>query len=138
MGALFREVIMRKASDFLIVNGVRFPCPAPGMKITHSQTVDAGRNANSSVVGQLVGRKLWKISDLQWNALDAETWEEMKAAIAPFYVPVTFTGDDNKRHTVTMYPSDTTSEPLFLNGVLYKNYVNCKFNLIDCGWEEDD
>ena len=127
---------MANASDFLIINGVKFPCPADGLQIVHSQTVDAGRNASNALVGQLVGRKLWKINNLQWNGLDAKTWAMMKEALEPFYVSVTFTGDDNQRHTVTMYPSDTTGQPLSLNGIFYKNYRTCKFNLIDCGWDE--
>lgn len=125
---------MQNASDFLIVNGVKFPCPMYGMEIVHSQTVDAGRNANNAVVGQVIGRRLWKINNLQWTGLDVETWAKMKEALAPFYVPVTFTGDDNQRHTVYMYPSDTTGQPLSLDGVFYQNYATCKFNLIDCGW----
>ena len=129
---------MKNASDFLIVNGVRFPEPMHGLQIIHSQTVNAGRNADNEVVGQKVGRKLWKINNLQWNGLDAQTWAEMKDAIEPFYVPVTFTGDDNKRHTITMYPGDTTGQPLFLDDMFYKTFETCKFNLIDCGWKQDD
>lgn len=126
---------IKKASEFLIVNNVKFPPPRRGMQIIHSQTVNAGRNANNAVVGQLVGRKLWKINNLQWSGLNAETWAEMKAALDPFYVPVTFTGDDNQRHTIYMYPGDTTGQPLFLDGIFYKNFETCKFNLIDCGWD---
>ena len=129
---------MKNASDFLIVNGVRFPEPMHGLQIIHSQTVNAGRNADNEVVGQKVGRKLWKINNLQWNGLDAQTWAEMKAAIEPFYVPVTFTGDDNKRHTITMYPGDTTGKPLFLDDIFYKTFETCNFNLVDCGWKQDD
>ena len=128
---------MQRASDFLIVNGVKFPTPAPGFEIIHTQTVNAGRNANNAVVGQKVGRRLWKLSNLQWGGLDAETWKQMKEALEPFYVLVTFTGDDNKRHTITMYPSDTTGQPLFVSGLSYTQFRNCKFNLIDCGWEDD-
>ena len=124
------------ADNFLIVNGVQFPCPMYGMEIIHSQTVNAGRNANNAVVGQKVGRKLWKINNLQWTGLDAATWAEMKAALEPFFVPVTFTGDDNKRHTVYMYPSDTTGKPLSMDGVFYDTFETCKFNLIDCGWDK--
>lgn len=123
-------------SQFLIVNGVEFPCPARGLEIIHSQNVDAGRNANGAVVGQLVGRKMWKLNNLQWNGLNAETWAMMKKAIEPFFVKVTFTGDDNQRHTVTMYPGDTSGKPLFLNDIFYKNFETCKFNLIDCGWND--
>ena len=125
---------MTRTSNFLIVNGVKFPPPARGLEIVHSQTVDSGRNANGAVVGQLVGRKLWKLNNLQWNALDADTWAKMKKALEPFFVEVTFTGDDNKRHTITMYPGDTTGKPLFLDGIFYKKYETCSFNLIDCGW----
>lgn len=123
------------ADNFLIVNGVKFPCPKYGMEIIHSQTVNAGRNANNAVVGQKAGRKLWKINNLQWTGLDAVTWAEMKAALEPFFVPVTFTGDDNQRHTVYMYPSDTTGKPLSMDGIFYETFEICKFNLIDCGWD---
>lgn len=129
---------IKRASNFLIVNGVKFPPPATGMEIVRSQNVDSGRNVNGTVVGAKVGRKIWKINNLQWNGLDAQTWKEMQDALEPFYVPVTFTGDDNKRHTVTMYPGDTTGKPLFLDGVSYKNYEECKFNLIDCGKAGED
>jgi hypothetical protein len=122
--------------NFLIVNGVKFPSPAPGMSITSSQTVDAGRNLNAAVIGQKVGRRMWKIENLEWHGLDADVWAKMKAAIEPFYIPVTFTGDDNKRHAITMYPGDTSGTPLFLDDIFYKNYEVCKFNLIDCGWDE--
>ena len=126
---------IRRASEFLIVNGVQFPCPAPGMEIVHSQNVSSGRNANGAVVGQLVGRKIWKINNLQWNGLDAQTWAAMKEALEPCYVPVTVTGDDNKRHTIYMYPGDVSGQPLRLDGIFYRNYQTCKFNLIDCGWD---
>ena len=125
---------IKRASNFLIVNGVKFPPPARGLEIVQSQAVDSGRNANGAVVGQLVGRKLWKLNNLQWNALDAETWASMKKALEPFFVEVTFTGDDNKRHTITMYPGDTSSKPLFLDDIFYKQHETCSFNLIDCGW----
>ena len=128
---------MENASDFLIINGVKFPSPEYGLEIVHSQTVDAGRNADNAVVGQKVGRKLWKINNLQWKILDAQTWAEMKAALEPFYVLVTFTGDDNKRHTIHMYPGDTSGKPLYLDGIFYNTFETCKFNLVDCGWEDD-
>ena len=124
----------RDTSDFLIVNGIQFPAPMRGMQIVRSYTVNAGRNANNAAVGQLVGRNpLWKIQGLQWNGLSAETWAMMVKALEPFYVPVTFTGDDNERHTVIMYPNDSKTEAFFLDGNKYKMYINCSFNLIDAG-----
>ena len=62
----------------------------------------------------------------------------MLDAIEPFYVPVTF--EDYRTGqpiTITMYPGDRTAKPLFVDPVTHKvtKYENCKFNLIDCGWE---
>lgn len=129
---------IRKESDFLIINGVKTPCPAVGMEIVQATMVDSGRNANGTVVGQVIGRPIWKINNLQWVGLEQEEWTKIKNALAPFYVPVTFTGDDGKRHTVTMYPSDRTGQPLFMDGLYYRNFRTCKFNLIDVGRQGED
>lgn len=123
-----------QTSNFLIVNGMEFPCPMHGLSIISTQPVDSERNANAAVIGQLVGRRQWKINNLQWNGLDADLWARMRVAMEPFFVPVTFTGDDNQRHTIYMYPGDSTAQPLFLSDVFYKQHETCKFNLIDCGW----
>lgn len=128
--------MVTKPHNLLIINGVEMPCPMRGFQIVRSQAVSSGRNANGAVVGQLVGRKLWKLNNIQWNGLDAETWATIQRALEPFFVSVTFTGDDNQRHTVTMYPSDTTGQPFQINGYNYDIYETCKFNLIDCGWDD--
>lgn len=131
---------MKNGHDFLIVEGVKFPPPDKGLAIGTSQAVDSGRNANYAFVGQKVGRRIWKIDGLQWSGLDAESWAEMKSALDPFTVLVTFTGDDNKRHTIHMFPGDTNGKPLSVdqfNQLFYKEFEICKFNLIDCGWDEE-
>lgn len=127
---------MKDAHDILIVNGVRFPAPDAGFEILQTQVVNAGRNAANEVVGQKVGRRIWKLEGLQWTGLDAQTWAEMKAALEDFFVPVTFTGDDNVRHTIHMYPGDTSGRPMPTTGIFYQNFETCKFSLIDCGWNE--
>lgn len=126
---------VRNPHDLIIVNGVALPPPIRGFEVVSTQAVDAGRNAKGAVVGQLVGRRMWKLNNIQFRGLDAETWATIKALFTPFYVPVTFTGDDNERHTVMMYPSDITGQPFQLNGITYETYETCKFNLIDCGWD---
>lgn len=123
----------RNRTNLILINGQPIPCPAPGMEIVSTVAVDAGRNANAAVVGQVIGRRQWKINNLQWGGLDAEDWAYIKSLLEPFYVDVTFTGDDNVRRTLTMYPGDTTGKPLFLDGLSYKNYESCAVNLIDCG-----
>ena len=125
---------MAKHGNFkLIVNGVEFPAPQRGFQIIRSQNVDAGRNTKGEVVGQLVGRKLYKLNNLKWAGLTAEQWKAMQDALEPFFVNVTFVDDSNIEHTLLMYPSDTTGQPYWLANVGYEQYESCSFNLIDCG-----
>ena len=125
-------------SSFLNVNGYDFPCPGVGFTYTITTTVNAGRNANNAVIGQRVGRDLYKFDNLQWVGLMPETWRMMLAAVEPFYVPVTFEDfRTGKPITIIMYPGDRTAKPLFAdkNSHLVTMYENCKFNLIDTGLE---
>lgn len=125
-------------SSFLNVNGYDFPCPHIGFQYIISTTVNAGRNANNAVIGQRVGRDLYKLNNLEWVGLDPEVWQNMLRAVEPFYVPVTFedyrTGEPI---TIIMYPGDRTATPLFADKDSHRitKYENCKFNLIDAGLE---
>ena len=51
---------------YISVNGYDFPPPKRGAKPTVSTMVDAGRNANGTVVGQRVGRDQYKLDTLEW------------------------------------------------------------------------
>ena len=125
-------------SSFLNVNGYDFPCPRVGFSYTITTTDNAGRNANNAVIGQRVGRDLYKLDNLQWACLEPEEWQMMLKAVEPFYVPVTFeeyrTGQPI---TITMNPGDRSAEPLFVDEKTHKvtKYLNCRFNLIDAGLE---
>ena len=124
-------------SSFLRVNGVDFPCPKAGFTYVISTTVDAGRNVNNEVIGQRVGRDLYKLDEMEWSGLDPDTWQAMLAAVEDFYIPVTFEDYRNGGEiTITMYPGDRTAVPLFVDPSTHKvkKYETCKFNLIDCGW----
>lgn len=123
-----------KPHELIIVNGLLLPPPVRGFEIISSQTVDAGRNANGAVIGQLVGRRLYKLNNLQWHGLKQKDWEQICQALEPFYVPVTFTDMQGRRQTLTMYPSDVTGQPFQIKNYNYDVYETCKFNLIDCGW----
>ena len=120
--------------DFLIINNVRMPIPAPGMTIDSAIGVDAGRNANNQVVGQVVGRRQWKINNLVWRGLTEEQIKTIMDALEPFYVPVTFRDVTGEIHTVTMYPGDTSGKPLSLKNMSYTKMEEFKVNLIDAGW----
>jgi hypothetical protein len=128
----------RVKTNLIIINGVAVPAPDAGFTISEGVLVDGARNANGVVVGQVIGRPNWKIEDLQWSHLTPEQWGELREALKPFYVKVTFTGDDNKRHTVTMYPGDKKAKPLGVANLKYKAFTECKFNLIDCGKKGED
>ena len=124
-------------SSFLNVNGYDFPCPKVGFQYIISSTVNAGRNANNAVIGQRVGRDLYKLNSMSWAMLEPETWQMMLRAVEDFYIPVTF--EDYRTGeliTITMYPGDRTATPLFVDENTHKitKYENCKFNLIDAGW----
>lgn len=125
-------------TSFLNVNGYNFPCPAVGFQYTISTVVNAGRNVNNAVIGQRVGRDLWKFNTLQWKGLTPEQRRMILQAVEPFYVPVTF---EDYVHggitTVTMYPGDRTGKPLFVDQLTHIVTMDevVSFNLIDAGWE---
>ena len=68
---------MSNSCNFIRVNGKPFPAPKryPNMVVTTA--VDAARNANNKVVGQKIGRDNYKIDNLEWPYLDADTWSSM-------------------------------------------------------------
>ena len=121
------------ATTILIDNYV-IPDPDQGLKITLSTMVNSSRNANNVLVGERVGRDLYKIDGLQWSFLQPDQWQKILQVINPFYVNVTFTNPfTGERLTIKMYPEDREGEPVMdADGhVIY--YKNCKFNLIDVG-----
>lgn len=125
-------------SAFLNVNGYDFPCPIRGFEYVFSTTVNAGRNANNAVIGQVVGRELVKLNNLQWKCISPEVRMMMLKVLAPFYIPVTFedyrTGNPI---TVTMYPGDRKGKPYFVDELTHIVTMDeiISFNLIDAGWE---
>lgn len=120
---------------YLAINGYELPPPKRGVRPTVTTVVDAGRNANGSVVGQRVGRDQYKIDGLEWSWLTADQWAQILSVLSHFFVYVTFTDPvSNSPKTVKMYCGDRTAEPYWVdeNGKP-THYRNCKVNLIDCG-----
>lgn len=125
-------------SSFLNINGYDVPCPAVGFEYTVSTLVNSGRNVNGAVIGQVIGRPLYKFNNLRWVGLSPEERRKILQAIEPFYVQVTFEdvlSGGNK--TITMYPSDRQIKPLFVNKETHEVTQDevLSFNLIDCGLE---
>lgn len=120
---------------YLAINGYELPPPKRGVRPTVTTVVDAGRNANGSVVGQRVGRDQYKIDSLEWSWLTADQWAQILSVLSHFFVYVTFTDPVlNSLKTIKMYCGDRTAEPYWVdeNGKP-THYRNCKVNLIDCG-----
>ena len=101
----------RETTDLIIINGYAIPAPDEGYSINEYTILDSARDSNGVLRGQQIGDTQWKIEGLQWSNLTPEEWKALKTAIKPFYVPVTFTNDENERMTLTMYPGDRQSEP---------------------------
>lgn len=124
-------------SSFLNVNGYDFPPPRRGFSWTISTTVDAGRNVNNAVIGERVGRDLYKLDNMEWVGLSPKQREMMLKAIESFYVPVTFEDMKNPGHPITiiMYPGDRSGSPLFVDRLTHMVLQDetLKFNLIDAG-----
>lgn len=121
--------------SYLKINGYELPPPKRGVKPTISTIVDAGRNANGTVVSQRVGRDLYKIDGLEWPWLTAEEWGNILKILEQFFVYVTFIDPvSNTEKTLKMYCGDRTAEPYWVDENGHPtHYKDCKFNLIDIG-----
>ena len=126
---------MEAKTGFIKINGKYFPYPKRGMKIDNTTFVDAGRNANGTVIGEPIGREQYKLT-LSWAWLSAEDWAEMCTEFAKFYLEVEFFNPTtNSVQTLQMYCGDRSATPYYLNDDYTKviRYEECSCNLIDMG-----
>lgn len=128
---------MSNSCNFIRVNGKPFPAPKryPNMVVTTA--VDAARNANNKVVGQKIGRDNYKIDNLEWPYLDADTWSSMLQEFDKNYFSTVEFWDvvNNGWRTLIMYCGDRTADVFKLDSTGRPiAYINCKMNLIDAGW----
>lgn len=124
-------------TSFLNVNGYDYPCPMYGFQYIISTVVDAGRNVNGAVIGQKIGRDLYKLDQLQWVGLEPVVRRMILRSLEPFYVPVTF--EDYRTGspiTIMMYPGDRTGKPLIVDQLTHAvtHDESLAFNLVDAGW----
>ena len=120
---------------YLSVNGYDFPPHKRVVTPTVTTLVDAGRNANGTVVGQKIGRDQYKIDNLEFPWLSAAEWSRMLSVLDAFFVMVTFPDPvSNSKKTVKMYCGDRTAQPYWVDDNGNPTwYRNCKVNLIDVG-----
>lgn len=127
---------MAKYSNFILINGKKFPAPKRYPSFIVTTAVDSARNANNQVVGQKIGRDNYKVDNLEWPYLDAATWSSMLKEFKNFFFTARiFDMVENDWITLKMYPGDRTAEPMWIdeNGKP-THYINCKVNIIDTGW----
>lgn len=120
---------------YLAINGYELPPPKRGVGPIVTTIVDAGRNANATVVGQRIGRDQYKIDGLEWPWLTAEEWSKILSILKNFFVYVTFVDPvSNSRKTIKMYPGDRHGDPYWVDDDGNPtHYRDCKFNLVDTG-----
>lgn len=120
---------------YLEINGYELPPCKRGVSVVVTTVVDSGRDANGAVVGQRVGRDLYKIDGLEWSWLTAAQWEKILSIMNNFFFYVTFNDPvSGGRKTIEMYCGDRTGEPYYVDSSgTPTHYRDCKVNLIDTG-----
>lgn len=117
---------------------VAVPFPAVGGGLfTTSRNVDAGRNANGVVVGQMVGRSIDK-QNMSWKVLPPEKWWEMNRFVEDngmFFWCHYFSHGLGKWMDRKFYCGDFTANPYMVdaNTGSPKWYLDCSVNVIDTG-----
>lgn len=122
------------------INGVALPWPKRGLTIEREQLVDSGRNALGQVVSQKINRRLTKINELEWPYLTADQWHDILVEVEKFTGTVTFYDAlAGGKITRKVYWGNCTETPFNVDedgNIL--DYINCKCNLIDCGFADGE
>lgn len=114
------------------------PFPSEGAFETQ-RAVDAARNAQNVVIGQMVGRSADK-QNMKWNVLPRQKWWEMNRWIEAngmFFWCKYFSHNVGKWMIRRFYVGNISASPAFIdaNTGLPAFYLNCTFNVIDTGEE---
>ena len=119
-------------------NILAIPFPSSG-EFETSRAVNAARNANNVVVGQMVGRSVDKQS-MSWSVLAREKWWEINRWIEAngmFFWCKYFAHNYGVWRIRRFYCGDPKCEPFKIdaNTGIPEMYRNCSINVIDMGDE---
>lgn len=120
---------------FITINGREFPAPDNVWELVVATNVTEGKNAQGEFIGDKVGRDQYKVNNLQWSYLDAETWAQMCQEFDSFVVTAKIWDMvKNDWITLRMYPGNRSAT----GGINTADqrpikYKLCKVNIIDCG-----
>ena len=123
----------------IVINGQSFPTPIRGLTEVISTNVNQGRNAQGEMVGERVGRDIYKLDGVEWRWLTKAQWQSMLQAVNGFKFHMTFPDVVNGGFcTHLCYVGDRTCEPYYINASGdFTFYRSCKMNFIDCGLIDD-
>ena len=125
----------------LTINGTAVPFPKRGLTETVSTNVNNGRNALGEMVGEKVGRDIYKLDNVEWVWLTKAQWQEILTLVKDFKFVAMFPDVVNGGYVSHLcYCGDRTCEPYYVNtdknSANYGDfmfYKSCKMNIIDCG-----
>lgn len=123
----------------LLINGTSMPVPKRGLTETISTNVDDGRNSVGELVGERVGRDIYKLDNIEWVWLTKAQWQAILTAVKDFKFHATFPDVVNGGYcTHLCYCGDRSCEPYYINANGdFTFYRSCKMNIIDCGIIDD-
>jgi len=123
----------------LVINGQTFPTPIRGLNEVVSTNVNSGRNALGEMVGERVGRDIYKLDSLEWRWLTKQQWQSMLTAVSGFKFHATFPDVVHGGYcTHLCYCGDRSCEPYYISSSGdFQFYRSCKMNIIDCGIDGD-
>ena len=126
----------------ITIRGTSLPCPIRGLKVVVSTNVNSGRNALGEMVGEKVGRDIYKLDAVEWRWLTRRQWSEILRLVDGdhFKFKCTFPDVVNEGRWVThlCYCGDRSCEPYYINSSGdFTFYRSCTMNIIDCGLLEE-
>ena len=119
----------------LEINGTAVPVPVRGLTEEVSTNVNSGRNANGELVGEKVGRDIYKLNNMEWRWLTKDQWAAICTLVKDFKFTARFPDMVNGNYcTHLCYCGNRTAEPYYIDGSGdFTRYKSCKMNIIDCG-----
>ena len=126
----------------ITIRGTSLPCPIRGLKVTVSTNVNSGRNALGEMVGEKVGRDIYKLDAVEWRWLTKAQWADILNLVAGDNFKFECTFPDPLKSsgfcTHTCYCGDRSAEPYYINSSGdFTFYRSCTMNIIDCGIIDD-
>ena len=123
----------------LAINGTSVPVPKRGLTEVVSTNVNSGRNAQGELVGERVGRDIYKLDNIEWTWLTKAQWQAILTLVKDFKFHAMFPDVVNGGFcTHLCYCGDRSCEPYYIdsNGD-FMFYRSCKMNIIDIGVIDD-